>query len=548
MHAGTVLRPVFLRTALFAALLCLVACHRASVGVAPSRAWGLPHELRIGRIKDPSTLNPLFASDEATMDMCMLWTEPLVSIDATNRLFPVVAERVPSRANGDISADGLTLTYRLRPDERFADGVPLTSHDVDFTYRAIMDPRNPVPDITAYREIVSISTPDLHTVRIRLQKPWAAAVAELFAAADYAYGILPAHAFGNTTYIAHASWNSNPFGSGPFHVAEWRHGDEIVLEPNQYAVRKPRLRRLIFKIIPDYTTMLVALRTHDVDVYAGVNETQLAVLRSLPDVRLVRTPLNYVEFLEFNTQRPPTDDLRVRRALMRAIDKATLLETVYLSLRTPANTEIAPVLWAHDPDVRGPSYDPQQASRDLDAAGWVERHGIRFKSQKPLELLLIFNASDSQQLRLATEVQAELHAIGVAVDLKGYPIELMTAPADAGGILAKGLFNIDASGIFGASDPEASELFGCNKLPPNGQNYSRFCNTAYDREYTLQRIEQEQPGRRQAFFAMQQILHDAYAYDFINYASLWSAINPNLSNWRPNMAYQFWNSYEWDVP
>jgi len=536
------------RAAMFAAFLCLFGCHRMSVGTAPSSAWGPPHELRIGRIQDPATLNPLFAPDQATEDLCMLWAEPLVGIDGTNHLTPVVAQRIPSRSNGDISADGLTLTYHLRRDERFADGEPLTSRDVAFTYRAIMDRRNPVPDTHDYQEIVSLVTPDPYTVRIRLRKPWAAAVAELFAAGDDAYGIIPAHAFGDNSYVARASWNKAPFGSGPFRVVEWRHGDQIVLEPNQYALRKPRLHRLIFKIIPDYTTLLVALRTHDVDVYAGVDETHLPILRSLPGVRLVRTPLNYVEFLEFNTQRAPTDDLRVRRSVMEAIDKTKLLKTVYMSLRTPANTEIAPVLWAHDPDVRSVSFDPTQASKDLDAAGWVLRHGIRLKGDRPLELVFVFNVSDSQQLRLATEVQAQLRAVGVAVGLKGYPLALMLAPVDTGGVLAKGLFNIDATGILGASDPEASELFTCDKVPPNGQNYSRFCNAAYDREYALQRIEQGQSARRQAFFAMQQILHDDYAYDFINYASLWSAINPNVRNWHPNMAFFFWNSYEWDVP
>jgi peptide/nickel transport system substrate-binding protein len=544
----TVQGASFWRVMLMLAILPLTACHRVEVGAVSSNAWGSPHELRIGRIQNPTSLNPLFATDQGSIDIGQLYTETLVGLNDRNQLIPIVAQRIPSRANGGITPDGLTITYRLRHGERFADGVPLTSRDVAFTYRAIMDARNPVVATTPYQEIASIETPDPYTVRVRLRRPWAAAVAELFAATDYAFGILPAHAFGNDTNIAHAAWNSAPFGSGPFRVVAWRRDDEIVFEPNPYALRKPHLHRLILKIIPDYSSMLVALQTHTIDVYGGVDETQLGAIRSLPGVRIVLTPVNYVEFLEFQTQRPPTDDPRVRKAIMEAIDRAALEKNVYMSLRTPANTEVASVLWAHDPAIQSLPFNPRQAASDLDHAGWILRDATRFKDSRPLELVLAFNAADSQQRRLATEVQAFLRVVGVQADLKGYPLSVMFAPANAGGVLSQGLFNIDAGSWFGGADPEASEFLTCNRRAPNGQNYSRFCNAAYDREYSLQQAEFDQRARTQAFFAMQQLVHDGYAYDFLNYATLFSAINPALQNWRPNMVYQCWNSYEWDIP
>ena len=149
-------------------------------------------------VSDPDSLNPLFSYVQRQIDLGQLYCETLVGLNDRNHIVPLLATQVPSQANGGISRDGKTIVYHLRRGVRFADGVELTSKDVAFTYRAILDPRNPVVDTEAYRAIVSLETPDPYTVRIRLRHPWAAATSELFAPSDFAFGILPAHAFAST--------------------------------------------------------------------------------------------------------------------------------------------------------------------------------------------------------------------------------------------------------------------------------------------------------------------------------------------------------------
>ena len=176
---------------------------------------GEAHVLRIADNVDPSSLNPLLAHDQDTIGYDLLVTETLIGLDARNRLVPVLVTRVPTVADGDVSADGKRIVYHLRQGVRFADGTPFESRDVAFTYRAIMDPRNPVESQDAYRRIASLETPDAHTVVVRLFKRWNAAVAEIFAQADFAFGILPAHAFASTD-VTRGGWNQLPFGTGPF--------------------------------------------------------------------------------------------------------------------------------------------------------------------------------------------------------------------------------------------------------------------------------------------------------------------------------------------
>lgn len=202
-------RPAAFITALAAAVsLQLTAC-------APRPVQ--PHVLTIADTVDPSSLNPLLAHDQDTIAYDLLVTQTLVGLSADNRLIPVLVTRVPTRGNGDISADGRTIVYHLRRNIRFADGLPLTSADVAFTFHAILDPRNPVESQDAYRRVASLSTPDRSTVVLRLRRRWNAAVAELFGESDFAFGILPSHAF-RSTDVTRGAWDDHPFGTGPFRV------------------------------------------------------------------------------------------------------------------------------------------------------------------------------------------------------------------------------------------------------------------------------------------------------------------------------------------
>ncbi len=255
--------------------------------------------LRIADLSDPSSLNPLLAHDQATIGYDLLFCQTLVGLDAQNQLTPVLITEIPTQRNGGISADGKRIVYHLRRGVRFADGIELTSADVAFTYRAILDSRNPVLSQDAYRRIASLQTPDRYTVVLRLKHRWNAAVSELFAQSDFAFGILPAHAFKDTELLQ-ASWENHAFGSGPFRVVQWRRGDRIILEPNRYYSPAPKLKRIVLQMIPDVNAGLVALQAHDVDV-APVYPDQLNVASHAPGVKILRTPENATVWLTMQT-------------------------------------------------------------------------------------------------------------------------------------------------------------------------------------------------------------------------------------------------------
>jgi peptide/nickel transport system substrate-binding protein len=521
-------------------MLVLAACTRAG-----STTSAQPHELRIGLVSDPRSLNPLFVTAQSDVDISQLYLESLVGLSPKNQLTPLLASPVPSRANGGISADGTTIVYHLRPEARFADGVPVTSKDVAFTYRAILDPRNPITSSDAYRRIASLETPDAHTVVLHLKRPWVAAVSELFAVSDWIGGILPAHVFASTD-ISRAAWNERPFGSGPFMVTQWRHGDRISLAANPHAWRKPALSNVVLRILSDQTTLFVALQTHDIDV-AALNEEQISPAQRLPGVNITKTLQNHTIYVEYQTRRAPMSDPLVRRALVEAIDHDHIRNTVFLGFQPLATTEVPPIFSAHDPSIPAPTFDPAAAGADLDRAGWHVRDGVRYKDGKPLSLLFAYVSTSLQARRLATIYQEELAHIGVDLVVKGYPATAFFGAAASGGIERGGNYDLAYTEWYGGSDPEESEFFTCSNLAPSGPNTSFWCDRAYDALFAKQMGEQNETDRRSTFFAMQRLLHDGIVGDQLVTTTGYTATTDRVHGWAPNMLFMYGDSQNWAV-
>lgn len=528
------------KAAALAAALALAACSHSGM-----HAGSHPHVLRIGYLNDPSSLNPLFAYAQIQIDLADLYTETLVGLNSKNELVPLLAQRVPTRENGDISADGTTITYHLR-HARFADGVPFTSADVLFTYRAILDPRNPVTDPDPYRRIASLTTPDTHTVLIRLKERWAAATAELFAQSDFAYGILPAHAFGgNPDNVARGSWNDTPFGTGPFRVTHWERSTEIALAPNPYAWRKPKLSVLLVKIYPEDAARLIALRTGEIDV-TDVQGEQALRAASLPGVRVAMTPMNGEFFLAFQTQRPNMNELPVRRAISESIDRNRILHDALFGLNPSDTTEDPAVLWSFNSSIPANTRDMKVAARDFDAAGWHLQNGERMKNGKPLVVNIAFESTRAYWRRIAVLVQSDLRQAGVQTDLHGYTVTTFMGGSSSD-VLHSGRFDIALAGFDNGSDPEQSEQFTCGQRAPSGSDFTRYCDAAYDAAYAAQQNTLDRSARLAAFLRMQRLFHQAYTADFLFTDVYRDALADGVTGWAPNMLFRYSNAERWDV-
>ena len=358
------------------------------------------------------------------------------------------------------------------------------------------------------------------------------------------YGILPSHAFASTD-VSRVPWNDHPFGTGPFRVVQWRRGEEIVLEPNPYAWRKPHLKRLVLKIVPDRNTTLLLFQTHAVDVDDYLNNDQVADNRAALGSTLVRTPKNHIAYALFQMKRFPTDDPLVRKALTEAIDTAGIARKVYHGLWPLATTELPAVLWAHDASVRPYGFDPQAAERDLDAAGWRRSGATRTKGGKPLAIDIAYEGPSPDGRSAATVIQENLSRVGVDAAVRGYPTNVFYDIPN--GVYYGGRFNLAVSGVYGGQDPEQSEFWTCDRVAPNGPNTARFCDPAYDALFVKQSQLTDRRARQAVFDQMQRIIARSAVFVPLVYRGDYSAVNPAVRGWAPDMLFENGNSNDWDV-
>lgn len=347
------------RTYLACALACIVSAACTKIGTTDAtagpgesgarHAWTKPGILRVGLQTSPNTLDPLLAANTTEGMVDRLLFDVLVSIDETGKKqVPILAETVPTLANGGISKDGLTITYHLRKNVKWHDGVPFSSKDVKFSWNAILNKSNNVITHTGYELVRSVDTPDADTAVFHMKKRFSPAVDTLFGESDDPYEVVPEHILGKLHDINAIPFNSSPIGTGPFKFKEWAHGDHITLVRNDdYFLGKPKLDQIVLRTVPDENTELNQLKTHDLDWQFEASPQQYKELKTMRDIVPLLQNKNEYERIQINTKHPPLDDVRVRQAIAYAIDRQKLVATLTFGSASVADQDHPPFMWAY---------------------------------------------------------------------------------------------------------------------------------------------------------------------------------------------------------
>src|SRR5581483_8056388 len=322
-------------------VLALVACTSVTtMHNGHGNFWTQPGVLRLGEPDEPDNLNPMFGHTAATDLADGLLFSFILRYDDNGNYIPDLATEVPTIANGGVSRDGKTITVHLRHNVRWADGMPVTARDWVFTYHAVMNSRNTVKTRYGWDDIVSAQTPDAYTIIIHIKRP-NAAILGLLAMGGSAYPPLPEHLLGRLPDINQASFNEHPLSSGPYMLTTWNHGSSLTFVPNTYYIPNPylfgnhrlhyaaKLKEIKWLVIPDVTTLFNELRTHDIDVYANVDENSIAHLTAISGITVEKKLIGSWRRLMFNTSKPALRDPRVRLAIAEAVDWNRINATVY---------------------------------------------------------------------------------------------------------------------------------------------------------------------------------------------------------------------------
>lgn len=323
------------------------------------------------------------------------------------------------------SPDGLELRYTLREGLVWEDGTPLTAQDAAFTWSLIADPAVTSNWYNDAAALAAVEAPDPRTVVFRFHTPGNPALREGVGIR----GLLPQHRLQSVDRagLRGDAFNRAPTASGPWRVASWQPEERVVLEPNPRSAAWPRpyLTRVIGRVLPEYATRLLELRSGALDLLLGVELGDVPTLEADPRLRVLRLPVASVDYVGWNNGDPRLAAPEVRRALTMALDRDALLRDHY-SVQgepwgRPATGTVAPTLGAWcNTDLAPLPYDPAGARALLAQAGWSDRDqdGVLDRGAERLALTLLIQAGVPDSQRLATLLQAMLREVGVALEIQ----------------------------------------------------------------------------------------------------------------------------------
>jgi peptide/nickel transport system substrate-binding protein len=532
-------------TALLAMMLCFSAVSPRMLTAQPAAS----DTLRIALSQEPATLDPVVGTLAVESDIAALVFSGLTRYDEEGRQIPDLATRIPTRANGGISADGRTITYHLVRNARWQDGVPVTSADVKFTFDALMSPKNNVVQREPYDKIERIETPDPYTARIVLKQPWAPASQGFHN--GITSSIVPAHLLAKLADLNHADFGTAPIGSGPYKFVAWHHGSDMLFDANPAYFRgAPKIAHIVVRFLSDDNTMMIALRTHEVDVADTINISTYTNLGTVAGMVPAISTKSYWEHLTFNTAHAPLDDARVRVALCYGFDVREIYAKVSHGLGALGPTSINPVTPWYNRKLAFYPFDPKRAGQLLDAAGWkLGADGVRTRAGKRLEITLISTSGNATREQTMVLLQQRWSALGIAVTIKTFPAPTMFALAANGGPFYGGKFDVALSAfIYATPDPSEPNVYGDAKIPPHGNNL------AFYRNAELTKLDYAAAGtfvdadRKRMYDQIQVIAMRELPYYTIRWAAVIDMRGTDVQGVKPTIVNStFWNIADWQL-
>jgi len=334
---------------LICGLLALLA------GRAPAQPQG---ELRVALPWTPENLDPTMNLSSMRAAVGVSLFDSLVGRDAENRL-------VPQLALSWKLLDDTTWQFKLRKGVLFHDGEVFDGEAVRFTIQRVLDPNQKSANRANIAEIARVDVLDDSTVNIVTRQPYAPLLNRLVD-----FPIVPPK---YTAEKGNQGSALRPVGTGPFKFVELIKDDHLILEAfDRHWRGAPKIRRIVFKPIPEPFTRAAALRNNEVDLITTLPPNLARELERVPGIKVHRIPSTWIIYLGLNAFRKPLSDVRVRQALNYATDVDSIIKNVLDGDGRRLEGPFTPNMFGYDPSVKGYGPDPARAKRLLAEAGYPD--------------------------------------------------------------------------------------------------------------------------------------------------------------------------------
>jgi peptide/nickel transport system substrate-binding protein len=579
VKAGRMSRRAFVRTMVAVGLTAPLATQMlnyAGVARAATKSSYKPTKrggggaLKVLWWQAPTLLNPHFAIGTKDQEAARIFYEPLAGWDADGNLIPILAAEIPDTENDGLSRDGLSVTWKLKPNVRWHDGKPITADDLVFNWEYASDPATAAVTIATYNK-VKVEKVDQLTVRVRFAQPtayWADAFV------GYRGMIIPKHLFepykGDKSRDAPA--NLKPVGTGPYKFVSFNPGDLVTgeLNPDYHEPNRPYFDTIEMKGGGDAVSAARAvLQTGEYD-YAWNMQVEDEILQRLEKTgrgHVEIDPGGAIEHIQFNntdpwtevdgersstkTKHPTLSDPAVREALTLLVDRKSVQDYIY------GRTGIATGNFLNNPEkYRSKNtkweFNVEKANQVLEAAGWKRGpDGVRAKDGKKLSFVYQTSINAPRQKNQAIVKQACQKA-GIEVELKSITASVYFS-SDVANPDTYSKFYTDLQ-MYNTTMTEPDPGFFMNQFVSSeaatkenkwqGRNITRWKNEDYDKLFKQAETELDPVKRAVLFIQMNDLVSNKAVIPIVNRPKA-QAVSNKLHTVGSGWDNDFWNLKDW---
>ena len=487
---------------------------------------------------EPSNLIAMIAGDSASSAIAGNIFNSLIKYDENLDYAPELAE------SWKISNDQKTITFKLKKGLKWQDGQPLTSSDVLFTWKLIIDPKTRTPYAADYQLVKKALTPDPLTFKITYADSYAPAL-DTWASLH----ILPKHILKNED-INNTFFSRNPIGSSYYKLNDWISGQQVTLTANDKSTSGPPLiKKLISRIIPDTSSQFLELTADNIDLM-NINPIQYQrVFPARKDLQkrigLYKELGNGYTYLGFNLKKAPFNDIKVRQALNYAIDKEEVIKGVLLGLGESISSPYKPGTRWNNPNLKPYPYNPSKALKLLSEAGYTKNNkGILSKDGKPLKFEIITNQNKQREMT-AVLIQRRLQEIGIEVSIR-----VIEWASFVNRFIKTGDFDVVVLGWSLSLDPDQYNIWHSSQQGSGQFNFLGYSNKNVDKLLEVGRKELNILKREKIYHEFSKyLLEDSpivYLYAGYGLSAVHKRIKGIKQPTPPAGIYH--NSYDWFIP
>jgi peptide/nickel transport system substrate-binding protein len=403
--------------------------------------------------------------------------EGLVGRDKNAKIKPLLAKEWEQ-------LDDTTWEFKLREDVTFHDGTPFNAEAVKKTFDRLTDPKVASPRAVVFKMLKEVKIIDDHTVQLLLSEPFSPLLSIL---ASHEGGIISP----KTIDKYGKDIIQEPVGTGPFVFESWETGKEIVFHKNEaYWGDQPKVREVVFKVVPEETTRISMLETGEAHIAEPLSVNMMASVKTSSNVDVYRSEGFGTEYVGFNVQKEPFNDVRVRKAISHAIEMDSIMKGVFNNIGKKANSLLGSKVFGYHPEMKAYEYNVNEAKKLLAEAGYPDG----------FETTLL-TMDSKERIGLAEVMQSQLKGIGIDLDIQIQEYGTFVEQATSGN---SEMFIISWRNATGDADYNQYNLFHSSSHGPAGNTFF-YSNDEVDQLIEEARSEKDQEKRIELYGKSQEI-------------------------------------------